>query len=237
MPATLDSPATSSRRGSSAAGGRTSPKSPPAGRAVGKAAVAKRAAALTLAELVAADMSDPDAPEVSPDDLAVCPAFADLTDSQRREFLELAGRHRFDAGETILDEGLRTRSLWFILSGSCEVVKSLPGGDGTRTLATLEAGGLFGEMSFFNPAAHSASVRAVSDCVVLRMSAENWAVLEQIGLRPAFHVARQVAATMSDRLRKMDEWITRVLAETPDPAARAQRTDEWNDFRSKLFGG
>ena len=194
-------------------------------------------AALTLAELVAADMSDPDAPPVAPADLSVCPAFEPLTDSQRREFLDLAGRHLFDAGETILHEGRTTRSLWFILSGTCEVVKELPDGGGDRVLATLEAGALFGEMSFFSPAEHSASVRAVSDCVILRMSAENWATLEQIGLRPAFMIARQTAAVMSDRLRRMDEWITRVLAETPDPDARAKRTDEWNDFRSKLFGG
>ena len=202
--------------------------------------------ALTLAELVAANVSDPDAPEVTPADLAVCEAFAPLSDAQRAEFLDLAGRHAFDPGETILHEGRETRSLWFILSGTCEVVKTLPGGDastgterggGERALATLEAGALFGEMSFFSPAPHSASVRAVTDCVVLRMGAENWETLETIGLRPAYMIARQTAAVMSDRLRRMDEWVTRALAANPDPAARAAKTDEWNDFRSKLLGG
>ncbi|NNJ25029.1 Crp/Fnr family transcriptional regulator [Alienimonas chondri] len=181
------------------------------------------------------DQSTADAPPVSPADLEVCPAFAKLTNSQRREFLDLASRHRFSAGETILHEGRETRCLWFILSGSCEVVKARPDG-GDRVLATLDAGALFGEMSFFSPAPHSADVRATGECVVLRMSAENWEVLEQIGLRPAFHIARQTAAVMSDRLRCMDEWITRVLAETSDPTDRAKRTDEWNEFRSKLFG-
>ena len=186
--------------------------------------------ALRLAEELAGE------PAATPAELAVCPAFAGLTPSQRREFLDLAGRHEFAAGETILDEGLTTRCLWFILSGTCRVVKELPD-DGERELATLEAGALFGEMSFFSPGPHSASVRAVSDCVVLRITAENWEVLEQIGLRPAYHVARQVAATMSDRLRRMDEWITHILAETADPAARAKQTDEWTDFRRKLFEG
>ena len=190
----------------------------------------------TLAELVAANASDPDAPDVRPADLAVCEAFAPLTDSQRSEFLDLAGRHVFDPGETILHEGRETRSLWFILSGTCEVLKTLPNGD-ERVLATLEAGALFGEMSFFSPAPHSASVRAVTDCVVLRMGAENWETLEKIGLRPAYMIARQTAAVMSDRLRRMDEWVSRVLADNPDPAARAARADEWNDFRAKLLGG
>jgi len=193
-------------------------------------------AGLSVAELVAMDQSDKNAPEIAPADLEVCPAFEGLTSSQRREFLDLASRHQFQAGDTILHEGRETRCLWFILSGSCEVVKALPDG-GDRVLATLEAGAQFGEMSFFNPAPHSADVRAVSECVVLRMTAENWAVLEQIGLRPAFHIARETAAVMSDRLRKMDEWVTRMLNETPDPADRAKRNDEWNDFRSKLFGG
>ena len=219
MPATLSSPA---RKTASPA---TAPVNPP-----------PRRAGLSVAELVARDQADGDVPAVSPADLEVCPAFAQLTNSQRREFLDLASRHRFGAGEVILHEGRETRCLWFILAGSCEVVKALPEG-GERVLASLEAGALFGEMSFFNPAPHSADVRAVDDCVVLRMSAENWEVLEQIGLRPAFHIARQTAAVMSDRLRRMDEWITRVLDETPDPADRAKRTDEWNEFRSKLFGG
>lgn len=190
----------------------------------------------TLEELVAANLSDPDAPAVTPADLAVYPAFAPLSDAQRAEFLDLAGRHCFDPGETILHEGRSTRSLWFILSGSCEVLKTLPNGE-DRVLATLEAGALFGEMSFFSPAPHSASVRAVSECVILRMGRENWQTLEQIGLRPAYTIARETASVMSDRLRRMDEWVTRVLADTPDPAARAARTDEWNDFRAKLLGG
>ena len=194
-------------------------------------------AGLSVAELVALDQSDADAPRVTVEDLEVCPAFADLSRSQRREFLDLASRHRFDSGETILHEGREVRCLWFILSGTCEVVKNLPESDEERVLATLEAGALFGEMSFFSPAPHSADVRAVSDCVILKMTAENWKVLEQIGLRPAFHIARQTAAVMSDRLRRMDEWITKVLDDTPDPADRAKKTCEWNEFRSKLFGG
>ena len=239
MPATLTPPAKASAAKSfpvKTPGGKDSNPKPPA---VGSVARKTRPAGpddSALAALVAANVSDPDAPPVAPADLAVSDAFAPLSDEQRAEFLDLAGRHVFDAGETILHEGRTTRSLWFILSGTCEVVKSLPGGEG-RVLATLEAGQLFGEMSFFSPAPHSASVRAVSDCVVLRMGAENWETLEEIGLRPAYMIARQTAAVMSDRLRRMDEWVTRVLAATPDPAARAARTDEWNDFRSKLLGG
>ncbi|QDT18045.1 cAMP receptor protein [Alienimonas californiensis] len=226
----------------SAARKTPSAKSPPAsGRegnehAAGKGTVEPNRAGLSVAELVAMDQSDQDAPAVTPADLEVCPAFTKLTNSQRREFLDLASRHRFKAGETILEEGRETRCLWFILSGACEVVKTVPDG-GDRVLATLEAGALFGEMSFFNPGPHSADVRAISDCTVLRMTAGNWAVLEQIGLRPAFHIARHTAAVMSDRLRRMDDWITKVLDETPDPAARAKRNDEWNDFRRKLFNG
>ena len=232
MPATLAAPPKA--RSPQSPAGRTSPADRrPAGRAPKPAG---SAAALSLAELVAADLSDPTAPAVSPADLSVCPAFEPLSDSQRREFLGLAGRHRFAAGETILHEGRETRCLWFILSGSCEVVKAAPDG-GERVLAALEAGALFGEMSFFSPAPHSASVRATTDCVVLRMNRENWVKLEQIGLRPAFMIARQTAAVMSDRLRRMDEWVTRALADTPDPRARAVRADEWDDFRSKLFGG
>ena len=70
----------------------------------------------------------------------------------------------FRPGEEILTEGLTYHSLWIILSGRCEVVKSSNGGKPHR-LAVLEPGCVFGEMSFLDTAPHSASVRTLSDVV------------------------------------------------------------------------
>ena len=164
-------------------------------------------------------------------DLAACPIFDTLTPSQKREFVDLAETHDFAAGDTILHEGRTTRSLWFILDGTCEVVKRVGGGE--RRLALLESGALFGEMSFFDPGPHSASVRALSAVRVVAMTHENWAELERVGLRPAFRIASETAAVMSRRLARMDEWVREMLARDGD----ATRRDEWDEFRETLLSG
>ena len=170
-------------------------------------------------------------PGVSVEELAACPIFGALTPSQKQEFADLAVPREFAAGETILHEGRTTRALWFILSGTCEVVKEVGGGE--RRLALLERGALFGEMSFFAPGPHSASVRALSAVRLVQMTAEGWAELERVGLRPAFRIASEVAAVMAARLARMDEWVREMLAKDHDAARR----DEWDEFRETLLSG
>ncbi|QDT66261.1 cyclic nucleotide-binding domain-containing protein [Calycomorphotria hydatis] len=162
--------------------------------------------------------------------LAYCSMFASLTPSQRQEFLDLAEVETFTAGETILQEGHETRNLWIIFEGECEVLKST-GDDEQQRLASLEQGAVFGEMSFFNPAPHSATVKAVTDVTVLRMSRERYSELEISGLRPAHRIAYETAVVMADRLRKMDHWVSGLLADDVHP----QKQEEWSEFRAKLY--
>ena len=49
----------------------------------------------------------------------------------------------------------------------------------------------------------------------------------------AYKLACNVVTCLADRLRRMDEWTARLLAED----ALDRRVPEWNDFRQKLFRG
>ena len=69
----------------------------------------------------------------------------------------------FTAGETILNQGETGDSGFVVVSGTVEV--SVGSGKAPKTLATLSAGDVFGEMSLIDPSPRSATVRALTDVV------------------------------------------------------------------------
>ena len=66
----------------------------------------------------------------------------------------------FEPGDTILTEGEDGRTAYFMVSGSVEVVVGR--GAKAKSVATLKAGEVFGEMSLLEPGPRSATVRALT---------------------------------------------------------------------------
>ena len=73
---------------------------------------------------------------------------------------------KFNAGDTILSEGQAGDTAFLITAGSVEV--SVGEGARTKSVGTLEAGDVFGEMSLIDPGPRSATVKAVTptECLV-----------------------------------------------------------------------
>ncbi len=167
---------------------------------------------------------------LSESNAARCPIFQTLTADERDRVLALMKPHSYPRGETILREGRSTQSLWIITQGRCEVVKAF--GDGAdRQLATLEEWSVFGEMSFFHPAPHSASVRALSDVELMRFAREEYDELKANDPTVAFKIVSNTLGLLADRLRRMDEWTAQVIEKPENANHRA----EWREFRAKLY--
>lgn len=162
-------------------------------------------------------------------ELPVCPIFDPLTPEQRRELLGLMKSHRFAPGQVILEEGERTGGIWIITEGRCEVVKRSVAGK-ESSLAELGPGSIFGEMSFFQPMPHSATVRSLTPVVALELTTERYRQLEREKLRIAHTIAHSVAIVLSERLRRMDDWTSELIAQSPNA-----KHDEWADFRAQLY--
>lgn len=174
-------------------------------------------------------MSTPEPENTSPS--LHSPIFQNLSLEDHEAVLALFEQEQYPAGETILREGLSVQILWVIVSGRCEVVKVAPEGE-ERILAVLEQGAVFGEMSFFHSAPHSASVRAMTDVVVLRLSRGRFEELSQRSPPTALRIAANTASVLAERLRKMDDWVYRLL---DSPESTARHREEWHEFRSKLY--
>lgn len=159
-----------------------------------------------------------------------CPIFQEMTDEQRRPVLELMQHETYPQGETILREGRSIQILWIIVRGECEVLKSTQNG-GQHQLAVLGPCAVFGEMSFFHQAVHSASIRTLSEVEVMRLSRENYDRLLETAPSIAHKIAANTIGILAERLRLMDDWVCR-LVERPDGV---QHQKEWREFRSKLY--
>jgi CRP/FNR family cyclic AMP-dependent transcriptional regulator len=143
----------------------------------------------------------------------------------------LTERRHFFAGENIVVEGGTDRALWMVVSGRCEVIKGVHGHT-ERQLATIEPGGVFGEMSFLHPAPHSATVRAVTDVEVARLSPDAFDALYEASPDAAYSMLTKLIVQLSDRVREMDDRVCDLLEHAPD-----EKLQEWDDFRTRLFAG
>ena len=110
----------------------------------------------------------------------------------------------FKAGDTIIAEGDEGDAAFFIVTGSVEV--SIGPGDRARTVGTLGAGEVFGEMCLIEPGPRSATVTAATDVECLATSYDEFisAIEDQPDRAVAF------MKTLVRRLRQMNEMMESV---------------------------
>jgi CRP-like cAMP-binding protein len=87
----------------------------------------------------------------------------------------LAARFRFleiDADSVLIEQGKGVDGLFVLLSGNVVIVRRA--GAAEETLAELNSGDIFGEMSLLNNEPASATVRATSKCFALKLPAQDF---------------------------------------------------------------
>lgn len=132
--------------------------------------------------------------------------------------------HQYDPGTTILKAGHTDRALWVVLSGECKVVGHTQDA-GEIELAQLTASSIFGELSFFAPAAHRVSVVAETEVHVAQFDRTDFDNLAQEHASIAHRLTSNAAMILARRLHRMDELICRTVAE-----ARIAHHSEWQEF-------
>jgi CRP-like cAMP-binding protein len=105
----------------------------------------------------------------------------------------------FRPGETIISEGTDGDTAFLIVSGSVNV--SVGHGAQAKTVATLGAGEVFGEMCLIEPGARSATIKATADTECVETSYEEFvAALQEDPARTV-----QFMKTLVRRLRQMNQ--------------------------------
>lgn len=139
------------------------------------------------------------------------------------------------AGTLLFKEGDKGDALYFILEGSLEITQT-SGADREIVLATFKPGDYFGEMSLLDEKPRSASARAVTDCRLLALDREDFAVL--LEKNPA--IALQLSRAISERLRKTTPFTNRVIPQEVTETVEASTSGQVKVFisysrRDKVF--
>lgn len=162
--------------------------------------------------------------------LSRCPLFQDMANGELDAVFHHMTFEDFPADDTILVEGRAHQSLWVLVTGRCEVVKC-GNGDHQNQLAVLDAGSVFGEMSFFEAAPHSASVHALTDVTTMRLTREAYDRLRSEHPDAADKIACNVVRILAGRLRRMDEWTCELVQIN----GNEKQHKEWQEFRARLY--
>src|SRR6185295_14775620 len=105
----------------------------------------------------------------------------------------------FGAGQRIFSQGERGDALYLIQSGAVQVQVDTGGGQ-SETIAFLGPQEYFGEMALLSAAPRSATVFAVRDCILWKLSRESWDDLITKHATWLLHFC----AVLSQRLSEMD---------------------------------
>ncbi len=120
--------------------------------------------------------------------------------------MEVMPTRMLKAGETVFKEGdSPDEGLCYICYGSVEISRREV--DGSRTLATLEAGDVFGEMALINSAMRNATAMAKTDCGLFTVNMANFQhKVEQLDpvMRGVFRV---FVLTIRDFLMQRELWL------------------------------
>lgn len=170
-------------------------------------------------------------PALPRDRLQQIPLLKNLNAAEADQLLAIAHTAEFQPGQTVLAEGENSSNLWIVLEGKGEIVKESDQTGRQVVLAEVQSNQHFGEMSFFHPAPHSASVRAKTPLKLLRIGREEFDSLVQQQCAAAYKLAYNAIGGLAERLRS----ATDRLADLDSADPKSKPPSEWSTFRTKVF--
>ena len=99
--------------------------------------------------------------------------FSEVNEDERAQLASICREHGFGAGERVVKQGDAGQSMFVVLEGQVRVTLEPSG----QQVATITAGGFFGEMSMLTGDPRSATVSALGDATLLEIDAERFRAL------------------------------------------------------------
>jgi len=141
--------------------------------------------------------------------------FKDLPVEKIQKILNIMRKVVYSENETIMREGDSGDTMYIILEGTVEVVKSLVIGDlededvGKNKVFTRLDGknhhAVFGEIALLEELKRTATIKAITNCVLYEIRRDDFIKLTEDDHELGYHILLSLARIVSARLRKADE--------------------------------
>jgi uncharacterized membrane protein len=137
--------------------------------------------------------------------LAQIPLFQGLSDDDREALAQRLIEKNFKSGDIVFSQGDKGASMYIVQSGSVQIYlpsaqKDVP----PVVLKDIRTGEYFGELAIFDDKPRSASVRAMTDTVLLELTREDLG--DHLGRSKT--AAMTILAEMAERLRETNAMLT-----------------------------
>ena len=119
------------------------------------------------------------------------PLFSELPDEMLDSIVARAQRVRVDAGEWLFRQGEEGDCLYVVRSGRLEAIRDDGGGE---AVATIERGAVVGELAVLAHSKRAASIRALRDCELLKITSTDFTALMAGSAPLAAALARTLSA-------------------------------------------
>src|SRR5688572_22506759 len=127
--------------------------------------------------------------------LSKVPMFSALNQTELRTLGKLSDEVSVKEGKVLCEEGTEGQEFYLVLAGEAHVKH------GKKTIATLQPGSYFGELSLLDGGVRSASVVAGTDLELLIIGRREFS--SALGELPNF--SRKLLASLAQRLRESDK--------------------------------
>lgn len=158
------------------------------------------------------------------------PLLAEVDDGARLALSLALVEARAPSGSRLIEEGRPNERLWFLIEGTAAVVRRVDGEE--RSIARIEAPGIFGATTFFRPTPPTASIRATSDVALLTLDHDAHDRLRRDEPRAAEALTLATVRALAERFDRLDLRVSAYIASHADDHPRA---NEWASFRARLF--
>jgi signal transduction histidine kinase len=168
---------------------------------------------------------------MSQDFLRQLPLFAGLSEEDLGRLCDMAKTEMLPAGEVLMEEGSLGDALYVTLDGTFEITKRSHERD--LWIANRGPGEMLGEISLLEQTPRSATVRAATDCRVLRISREDFEQLLTKSSSAAIAMLRTVTARLrntelmlrqSEKMAALGTLSAGLAHELNNPAAAVRRS-------------
>lgn len=166
-------------------------------------------------------MAETTKPDIKNAILSKFQLFAGFKEEELATLLSLSDCQKFAAGERIVTQDETGLCMYVILTGSVRV--HTKAGDKEVELAILDKGDFFGELSLVDDGPRSATVDAVGETHVLRITRMVVGVLAGVQPSAAIHLLAAIGRSLVNRLRAGNQkYLDLILLGHKESSASAQ---------------